>query len=121
MKNDEIHTLKLGSEVLGVRLGQDYIGSGVTGGGQSAPQRLLTGKFLLTYREKKETRRKIEKKRRKIVKGKVENWKYGSRKSNIQRADEDLFFFFLLFTFENDGNLFWVYQNGNFLPGKIIR
>ena len=30
------------------------------------------------------------------------------------------FFFFLLFTFENDSNLFWVYQNGNFLPGKSI-
>ena len=29
------------------------------------------------------------------------------------------FFFFLLFTFENK-NLFWVYQNGNFLPGKNI-
>ena len=28
------------------------------------------------------------------------------------------FFFFLLFTFENDENLFWVYHNGNFLPGK---
>ena len=28
------------------------------------------------------------------------------------------FFSFLLFTFENDGNLFWLYQNGNFLPGK---
>ena len=30
------------------------------------------------------------------------------------------FFFFLLFTFENDENLFWVYQKGNFLPGKRI-
>ena len=30
------------------------------------------------------------------------------------------FFFFLLFTFENVENLFWVYQNGNFLPGKNI-
>ena len=31
-----------------------------------------------------------------------------------------LFFvcFVLFFTFENDGNLFWVYQNGNFVPGK---
>ena len=30
-----------------------------------------------------------------------------------------LFFFsFFLFTFENDVNLFWVYQNENFLPGK---
>ena len=62
--------------------------SGVTGGGrgQSAPQRLQTGKFLLTYREKrgKEKRKrgegvKIEKKKEKrtIVKGKMENcnWK----------------------------------------------
>ena len=30
------------------------------------------------------------------------------------------FFFFLLFTFQNDKNLFWVYQNGNFLSGKSI-
>ena len=30
------------------------------------------------------------------------------------------FFFFFLFTFQNDWNLFWVYQNGNFLPGKSI-
>ena len=27
-------------------------------------------------------------------------------------------FVFLLFTFENDGNLFWVYQNGNFSTRK---
>ena len=27
-------------------------------------------------------------------------------------------FFFLLFTFENDRNLFWVYQNGEFSTGK---
>ena len=30
------------------------------------------------------------------------------------------FFFFLLFTFQNHSNLFWVYQNGNFLPGKRL-
>ena len=41
----------------------------------------------------------------------------------VIKRGEDLFFFFffpspLLFTFENSGNLFWVYQNGNFLPGK---
>ena len=30
------------------------------------------------------------------------------------------FFFFLLLTFQNHYNLFWVYQNGNFLPGKSI-
>ena len=45
-------------------------------GGAECPQRLLIGKFLLTYRDKrkKEARRKgvkIEKKRRKTVKGKV--------------------------------------------------
>ena len=30
------------------------------------------------------------------------------------------FFFWLLFTFQNDQNLFWVYQNGNFLPEKAF-
>ena len=50
------------------------------GRGQSAPPppRLLTGKFLLTYREKRGKEKgekgvKIEKKGRKIVKGKVEH------------------------------------------------
>ena len=61
---------------------------------------------------------KIEKKRRKTVKGKVENGN-GSRKCYKKRWGP-FFFFFLLFTFENDGNLFWVYQNGNFLLGKNI-
>ena len=28
------------------------------------------------------------------------------------------FFFVFVFVFLNDYNLFWVYQNGNFLPGK---
>ena len=27
---------------------------------------------------------------------------------------------FVFFTFQNHSNLFWVYQNGNFLPGKSI-
>ena len=49
---------------------------GAGGRGQSSPQRLLTWKFLLTYREKRGKEKgkgvKIEKKRRKIVKGKVE-------------------------------------------------
>ena len=34
----------------------------------------------------------------------------------VIKRGEDLFS--LLFTFENNGNLFWVYQNGNLLPGK---
>ena len=54
-----------------------FLPSGVTGRGQQGgvppcPQRLLTGKFLLTYRGKKRQGKgvKIEKKRREIVKGK---------------------------------------------------
>ena len=63
----------------------------------------------------------MEKKRRKIVKGKeVENWKMERGKSSKIRRGLFFFFFFLLFTFKNDKNLFWVYQNGNFLPGKSI-
>ena len=55
---------------------------------------------------------KIEKKRWKIGNG--------SRKTSEKEVRTFFFFFFLLFTFENDENLFWVYQNGNFLPGKSI-
>ena len=62
-------------------------------------QRLLTGKFLLTYREKrgKEKREKgwiLRKKRRKIVKGKVENWK---RKVEKLQNEERTFFFLFFF------------------------
>ena len=92
-------------------------------GGQSAPQRLLTRKFLLAYQEKRGEGKgvKIEEKRRKIVKGKVEDWKWKVEKS---LQNEDFFFFFFFFfwhvTFQNHLNLFWVYQNENFLSGKTI-
>ena len=93
-------------------------GGGAGDRGQSAPQRLLTGKFLLTQERGKEKGKKgkgmkIDKKRRKIV----------IKKENCYKKRWGpffFFFFFLLFTFENDGNLFWVYQNGNFLSGKSI-
>ena len=58
---------------------------------------------------------KTEKKRRKIVKGKVENWKRKVEKLQMRGRGP-----FWLFTFEDDENLFWVYQNGNSLPGKNI-
>ena len=95
--------------------------SGVTGGGQGGrvpPQRLLTGKFLLTYREKrgKEKGGKGWKLRRKG--GKLET--EAGKRQKKRWGPFFFFFFFLLFTFENDENLFWVYQNGNFLPGKNI-
>ena len=41
----------------------------------------------------------MEKKKRKIVKGKVENWKWKEGK-----WVEDFFFFFFLFTFQNHKN-----------------
>ena len=47
-----------------------------------------------------------------------EKWKIVNRSRKVIKRGEDFFFSsFLLFTFENDENLFWVYQNGNFLPG----
>ena len=55
------------------------------GGGESGPQRLLTGKFSADLLGKKRQwkqfkRGKMEKKRRKIVEGKVENWKWKEAK-----------------------------------------
>ena len=61
---------------------------------------------------------KIEKKRRKIVKGKVENW-IGSRKSCKKRWGPFFFFFFFFFLLFKTTEI-WVYQNRNFLPGKSI-
>ena len=59
----------------------------------------------------------MEKKRKKIEKGKVENWKWKEEKSQNK---ERTYFFFFFVTFQNHWNLFWVYQNGNFPPGKSI-
>ena len=89
------------------------MGSGVTGGGkgvggmgQSAPPpRLLTGKFLLTYqkkkrsKEKKEKAVKIEKKRRQIIKGKVQKLEMGEngRWTSYKLQNEERTFFFFLF------------------------
>ena len=89
--------------------------SGVTDGqaggrGQSAPR-----DFFADVSGKKGKGVKIEKKRRKIVNGR---WKIvnGSRKNSTKEKEVRTFFLFLsfffffslLFTFENDGNLFWV-------------
>ena len=67
--------------------------SGITGGGAECPQGLLTGKFLLTYRGKKRQGKgvKLEKKRRKIVKGN------GSRRKGYQKWWGPFFFFFFFF------------------------
>ena len=104
--------------------------SGVTGGGQGhfgPPQisdreifadvagKKRQGKRGENWEEKKENCKREGGKLEMEV-GKV--MKRGDDRKVMKRG-EDLFFF-LLFTFENDWNLFWVYQNGNFLPGKSI-
>ena len=104
------------------RNGYTHVVSGVTGGGaggQSAPPETSDWEIFADVSGKKRQGKKgkgvkIEKKRWKIGNG--------SRKTSKKevRTFFFFFFFFLLFTFENDENLFWVYQNGNFLPGKSI-
>ena len=69
---------------------------------------------------------KWRKKRRKTVKGKVKLKMEGGKSYKMRRGLFFfgflffIFYFFLLFTFQNHYNLFWVYQNGNFLQGKSI-
>ena len=64
---------------------------GVGAGGRVAecPPRLLTGKFLLTYQEKR------GKEKRKNEAEKKENWESG--KFKVTKWGEDLFFFFFFF------------------------
>ena len=90
--------------------------SGVTRGKQSGPppQDFWLGNFCWPTGKREERENGAEKK---------ENWKRkggklinGRRKS--YKMSRGLFFFF--FTFQNHWNLFWVYQNGNFLPGKSV-
>ena len=82
------------------------------GGGQGAECPETSDREISADLPGKERQGKMEYKRRKIEKGKVENWK-------VRKWGEGLFFF-LLFTFQNHWNVFWVNQNGNFLPGKSI-
>ena len=91
-------------------------------GGHSAPQDFWPGNFCLRIGEKR-GKEKREKgwKGWKLRRKEKENCKREGGKLEMEEG-EDLFFFFffLLFTFENNRNLFWVYQNGNFLAGKSI-
>ena len=63
-------------------------------GGQGAPQRLLTGKFLLTYQEKKRSQGKKENCKREGGKLKMEGGKWKSYKINEERTPFFFFFFF---------------------------
>ena len=78
--------------------------SGVTGGrgqGTECPPTLLTGKFLLIYREKRGNEKGENGEEKK------ENWKGEGGKLKMEGGKV-----------ENHWNLFWVYQNGSFLAGK---
>ena len=114
------------------------------GGGQGDSLTLLTGKFVLTYWEKRGTEKKENgEEKKEIEKGKVENWKWKGKSYKMRRGLFLFFFcflfccfcfcflgfflfcfvlfcFFWLFTFQNHCYLFWVFQNLNFLPGKSI-
>ena len=97
-------------------------GWGVVVWGADCPPKLLTGKFLLNYQEKRgQEKRKIGKKEGKLKReGEKLNWKWKEEKL---QNEEMTFFFLLLFCFsllKIHWNLFWVNQNGNFLPGKSI-
>ena len=103
--------------------------SGVTGGGrgQSAPKtsEVLTGKYFCWPSGKKEARGKGWKLRRKegIQNCKREGVKLEMEGGKVTKWGGPFFFFFFFFlslSLFKTTNLFWVYQNGNFLPGKSI-
>ena len=115
------------------------------GGGQGAviPRDFWPGNFCWRIGKRKARKiEKLEQNRRKMEKGKV---KIENGKGKVTKGGEDFVLFcfvfvfcflfcfcfvlfcfclfvclFLLFTFQNDWGLFWVYQNGNFLPGKSV-
>ena len=94
-------------------------------GGQGAecpPRDFWPGNFCWRIGKKRQGKKEKggnwEEKKEKCRKGR---WKIGVEVGKATKRGKDLFFpFFFLFTFENNRNLFWVYQNLNFLPGKSI-
>ena len=108
--------------------------------GQSAPPRdFWPGNFCWRIGKRgKEKREKGWKLRRKEGKLRRKEEKLRKKKENCKREGGKLemevgkvikkgwgpffffFFFFFHFTFENDGNLFWVYQNGIFYREKAF-
>ena len=88
------------------------------GGGQSAPPETSDREIFADVSGKKRQGKKGKGWKLSRKGGKLE-MEAGKRQKK-RWGPFFFFFFFLLFTFENDENLFWVYQNGNFLPGKSI-
>ena len=63
---------------------------------------------------------KMEKKRRKIEKGKVKNWKWKGEKQNEERTVFSFFLFLCFLLFKTTKICFESTKNGNFLLGKSI-
>ena len=102
------------------------ITSGVIGKGQGGsvpPRDFWLGNFCWPGKQEARKKGKMEEKRRKIKKGKrrkIEKGKMEGGKVTKWAEKTFFFFFFLLFTFKSHWNLFWIYQNGNFILGKSI-
>ena len=96
------------------------------------PLTLLTGKFLLTYREKRGKEKKENGERRKIKKREKGRWKcWKCKEENFENMERTfLFFFFFFFSFHFSKPLKfvlslpkWEFSSGkkHFTPGKKIR
>ena len=90
------------------------------GGGRVPPRDFWLGNFCWPTRKKKARKKG---KRGKNWEEKKENCKREGEKlkvegGKVRKWGEDPFFF--CFSHFKTTNLFWVYQNGNFLPGKSI-
>ena len=88
------------------------------GRGQSAPRHFSPGNFCWPTRKRERQGKMEKKKKRRKIK---ESGKFEMEGKKLQNEKRTFFFFFFcFFTFQNHWNLFWVYQSGNFLPGKSI-
>ena len=112
------------------RLIETHTISGVTGGGQveECPPETSDREIFADLQGKKEGRKNGkggngEEKKENCERegGKLKMG--GGKCSEMRRGGEDLlpfFFFVVALHFQNEENLFWGYQNRNFLPGKSI-
>ena len=90
--------------------------SGVTGGGRGKSASPETSDRSISADLSGKEGNGVKKKETWISEGENVKWKDGRGK--VTKWGEDPLFFF--FFFQNDWNLFWFYQNGNFLLGKSI-
>ena len=92
--------------------------NGVTDGGAECPPETSDWEISADLQGKERGKEKRENGAEKKENQKREGGKLKMEGGKFTKWGEDPFF--LLFTFEHHWNLFWVYQNGSFLPGKNI-